>query len=147
MSSFAAAFCIRVPQSRSISASVRWCVKLCNHEAWSAAGGALKGCALRTGTLFSFTARRCHPVDPLATSTRTTFAAIDRLEFNVDVAPAKGFENTAAKKSAPLVSTVCLDRSTPSGERVRGHKKRKKSQALAVERDIGFEPTTFSLGS
>ena len=49
--------------------------------------------------------------------------------------------------AAPLVSTVCLASGEAAAGRDRAPSEPKPIQAPTTERDIGFEPTTFSLGS
>jgi hypothetical protein len=69
---------------------------------------------------------------------------IDRLSFGP---PAEMAGTTPAEPTEPLVSIVCLD---PANRRAEGDPLALESMApggLAMERDIGLEPTTFSLGS
>ncbi len=69
---------------------------------------------------------------------------IDRLSFGP---PTEASETTRAAPTAPLVSIVCLD---PASGPTEGDHRPLESLApgaLAWERDTGFEPATFSLGS
>ena len=71
-------------------------------------------------------------------------AEIERLTFGVP-APAKACNETAA--ADPLVSIVCPAKGEGGSEGDRDSLETLAPQTLTVERDIGFEPTTFSLGS
>jgi integrase len=69
---------------------------------------------------------------------------IDRLSFGP---PAEMADTTPAESAAPLVSIVCLDSGRGRGEGDHLALESMAAGGLTMERDIGLEPTTFSLGS
>ncbi len=71
-------------------------------------------------------------------------AEIERLSFGVP-APAKACNETEG--ADPLVSIVCPAKGEGGSEGDRDSLETLAPRTLTVERDIGFEPTTFSLGS
>jgi hypothetical protein len=74
---------------------------------------------------------------------------IDRLHFGAHDGDTKepSSEPAVAALSGPLVSIVCLDPARPVGGPSTEASDPAAFQPLTAERDIGFEPTTFSLGS
>jgi hypothetical protein len=71
-------------------------------------------------------------------------AEIERLSFGVP-APAKACNEPAAADQ--LVSIVCLEKRAGGSEGDQDSLEALAPQTLAIERDIGFEPTTFSSGT
>jgi hypothetical protein len=69
---------------------------------------------------------------------------IDKLSFG---SPSEETDTTAAAPAAPLVSIVRLDPETGRGEGDLLALESMVPGALTAERDKGFEPSTFSLGS
>jgi hypothetical protein len=69
---------------------------------------------------------------------------IDRLYFGDHSSPTDTVRGAAA---SPLVSIVCLDHEGGLGDDERLALEPMAPGALTTERAIGFEPTTFSLGS